>query len=503
MKPKLLLLAMGLQLSCLYLNAQQPNVIIILADDLGYGDVGILNKQSTIPTPNMDKLGSEGMIFTDAHSGSAVCTPTRYGLMTGRYSWRTKMKRGVLNGYSPHLIDPQRTTIADLFQKSGYTTACVGKWHLGMDFPFKHKLEGRPNGEFYVEAADTIQNSPLEYGFDYFYGISASLDFPPYLFIENDKFDGKADKIFAASGFPKYIRKGEGNSAFVPEDCLDILTSKATDFIRRNKDSPFFLYFPITAPHKPVAPHERFKGKSDLGPYGDFVNQVDWTIGQVTNLLDELQLADNTLVILTSDNGSFMRRTNDNPKFSVSHSVDHTMQAYDPDHHTSNYIFRGTKADVWEGGHRVPFLVRWPEKIANGTTCAQNICLTDLFATSADILGLKLNRKVEGEDSFSFLRQLKGKKSRRKDGVINHSATGMFAFRHKGWKLILGNGSGGREPPTGKAFTGPYQLYRLDSNVEESLNVYHQQPKMVRKMLSAFDRIYERTEAAIKHPGKE
>ena len=239
-------------LVCTTLHAQSPNVIIILADDLGYGDVGILNEHSTIPTPNMDQLALQGMTFTDAHSGSAVCTPTRYGLLTGRYAWRSSMKRGVLNGYSPHLINPQRRTIADLFQQAGYTTACVGKWHLGMDFPFKNTLEGRPKGDFHVNAAATIQNGPLEYGFDHFYGISASLDFPPYLFIENDKFDGAADKIFAASGFPKYIRKGEGNASFVHEDCLDIITDKATGFIEQHKDSPFFLYVPITAPHKPV-----------------------------------------------------------------------------------------------------------------------------------------------------------------------------------------------------------------------------------------------------------
>ena len=496
---KLLILAVGLLFSCPHLNAQQPNVIIILADDLGYGDVGILNKQSAIPTPNMDRLGVEGMVFTDAHSGSAVCTPTRYGLLTGRYSWRTRLKRGVLNGYSPHLIDPKRTTIADLFQRSGYATACIGKWHLGMDFPFKHPLEGSPKGTFYVDAAGTIKNSPLEYGFDYFYGISASLDFPPYLFIENDKFDGDADKIFAASAFPKYIRKGEGNAAFVPEDCLDIITGKAKNFIQQNKDTPFFLYVPITAPHKPVAPHGRFRGKTKLGEYGDFVAQVDWSIGQIMDQLEALALEENTLVILTSDNGSFMRRTDDSSRFPESHVVNNTMQAYDPVHHTSNYIFRGTKADVWEGGHRVPFLVRWPEKIASGTTCEQTICLTDLFATSAAILGMKPNRKTEGEDSFSFLRQLKGKKSRRKDGVINHSAAGVFAFRYKDWKLILGNGSGGRQNPRGKAFAGPYQLYRLSSTIDESLNVYDEHPKVVKKMLSTFDKIFERTEAPIKH----
>ena len=215
--------------------------------------------------------------------------------------------------------------------------------------------------------------------------------------------------------------------------------------------------------------------------------------------LEALQLTDNTLIILTSDNGSFMRRTTDGTRFPECHVVDNTMQAYDPARHNSNYIFRGTKADVWEGGHRVPFLVRWPEKIAKGTTSSQTICLTDLFATSADLLGTRVNKKVEGEDSFSLLRLLKGKNSRRKDGVINHSAAGLFAFRHKDWKLVLGNGSGGRQDPRGKAFQGPYQLYQLSSDLSEKDNVYDRYPKVIKKMLSAFDKIYERTEPELKH----
>lgn len=469
----------------------KPNIVYILADDLGYGDLHALNPASSIPTPNMDRLAAEGMTFTDAHSGSAVCTPTRYGVVTGRYCWRTRLKRGVLNGYSKHLIDPERVTVADVFKQAGYATACIGKWHLGMDMPT------RPKGERYAGGEDPIQNGPLANGFDYFYGVSASLDMPPYVFIENDRFTEMTTTNYSATPFPAYSRKGEMAPGFRHEDGLDILTKKAVGYIQEQGRKPFFLYFALTAPHKPVLPHSRFRGKTKLGPYGDFIVQVDWTVGQILDTLDELGLAKNTLVILTSDNASFMFRAD---KGSKNHVVNPSVQAFLPENHTPNYIFRGTKADIWEGGHRVPFLARWPNVVTPGSECMQTICLTDLFATVADLTDRGVDRSVEGEDSFSLLPLLSGKGDYFREPVINHSIGGMFAIRSKDWKLVLGNGSGGRQKPGGKRFQGPYELYNLKLDISEKTNVATASPEVVQGMLSQFDRIFERTEKTVKHP---
>ena len=470
---------------------ETPNVVYILADDLGYGDVHALNIKSSIPTPNMDRLAGEGMTFTDAHSGSAVCTPTRYGILTGRYCWRSRVKRGVLNGYSKHLIEPDRITVADLFKQAGYATACIGKWHLGMDMP------SHPKGQQYLGGEDPIKNGPRSIGFDTFYGVSASLDMPPYVFIEDEHFEEMTTTNFQTRGFPAYSRGGKMAPGFRHEDGLDILTKKATDYIKAQDGKPFFLYFPMTAPHKPVLPHPRFRGKTSLGPYGDFIVQVDWTVGQVLNTLDELGLVDDTLVILTSDNGSFMYRATGGNEDHVSNEK---VQAYHPEKHAPNHVFRGTKTDVWEGGHRVPFLVRWPKVVESGSESAETICLTDLFATVADLTGREIDRAVEGEDSFSFLSLLSRKGSYAREPVINHSISGMFAIRMGEWKLVLGTGSGGRQTPTGKRFQGPYPLYNLASDISEITDVASDEPEKAQAMLAEFDRIYNRTEAPVKHP---
>ena len=218
--------------------SQRPNIVFILADDLGYGDVHAFNPMSKIPTPNFDELAEQGMMFSDAHSGCAVCTPTRYGVLTGRYSWRTRLKRGVLNGYSSHLIDPNRQTIASLLQQQGYHTACVGKWHLGMDFP-------KGTGQQKVDYSGVIEHGPNTNGFDYFYGIAASLDFPPYVYMENNRFVELASERFAGSPFPAYLRAGEQGPSFKHIETLDHLTAKATDYLKRRSktDKPFFVRY--------------------------------------------------------------------------------------------------------------------------------------------------------------------------------------------------------------------------------------------------------------------
>jgi arylsulfatase A-like enzyme len=268
--------------------------------------------------------------------------------------------------------------------------------------------------------------------------------------------------------FPAYLRKGERGSDLVMEDCLDTLLGEAVAFIQREaRRGPFFLEFALTAPHKPVLPHPRFRGKSGLGPYGDFVIQVDWTVGRVLEAIDRAGIRENTLVIYTSDNGSFMFREDVTPD----HVEDPSVQAYRPEHHRANGPLRGTKADIWEGGHRVPFLVRWPARVAPATRCAAPLCLTDFFATAADIVGAELPPDA-APDSYSFLPRLEGRRpAQPRPPVIHHSISGTFAIRDGQWKLVLGNGSGGRERPAGRAFQKPYQLFDLSVDLAEQFDL--------------------------------
>ncbi|TWT47076.1 Arylsulfatase [Thalassoglobus neptunius] len=450
----------------------KPNIVFILADDMGYGDVQVLNPESKIPTPNLNRLAEQGMTFTDAHTPSAVCTPTRYGTLAGRYCWRTKLKRGVLNGYGTPLISPDRTTVADFLKSQGYTTGAVGKWHLGLGFA----KEGKD-----FDFAKPVSDGPHTHGFKESHVIPASLDFPPYVFIENGVITEFPGITQPAQKFPRFLRKGERSDDFVMEEVLDHLLERATSFVSDHADdeSPFFLYFPLTAPHKPVWPHPKYVGKTELGPYGDFVHQVDDIVGQFLKNLDEAGVADETLVIYTSDNGSFMYRYEDGRP---DHLDQESVQGYRPEHHTANGKLRGTKADIWEAGHRVPFFVRWPEVVRAGSTCDTPICLTDFFATVADITDATLEDDT-APDSFSFLECLQEEDlSSPRAPIINHSVNGTFAIRDGEWKLVLSDGSGGREAPKGKPFQKPYQLYNLKSDLGETENVIDKHPEIAERL---------------------
>jgi len=462
--------------------ADRPNIVFILADDMGYGDVQALNPDSKIPTPHLNKLAAQGMSFTDAHSPSAVCTPTRYTTLTGRYCWRSRLKAGVQNGYGTPLIEKERPTIASHLKANGYHTAVIGKWHLGLGF---QKTEGE------WDWTKPLDYSPIDVGFERSYVIPASLDFPPYIYIEGHEITGKPDRTQPAQGFPGYLRKGELGSDFSIIDSLDHLTKHTADHIRKSakSDKPFFLYFPLTAPHKPVSPHPRFQGKSKLGPYGDFVMQVDWTVGEVLKAIDEAGIADNTIVFYTSDNGSFMRRTTDPAE--PNHVADERVQSYFEGDHTANGPFRGTKADIWESGHRVPFFVRWPGVVKPGSKSTATICHADLFATAAAIAKTKLPPANEAApDSFNLLPLLQGKEKQFKRApVINHSGSGMFAIRDGDWKLVLGNGSGGRQQPKGRRFEGPWQLYNLADDIGETDDRFSSESEVALKMEAALFRI--------------
>ena len=452
---------------------KQPNIVFVLADDMGYGDVRAFNPSSKVPTPHLDRVAAGGMRFTDAHSGSAVCTPTRYGVLTGRYSWRTPMKSGVLNGYSRPLIEPGQLTVAEMLQQAGYRTGCVGKWHLGMDLP---RVAG--GGDKDLDPAGRVENGPHDRGFDYNFNVLASLDMPPYVYVENDRFAGVASDNIDASKFPKYWRAGAIDPEFSMVDCLDQLTDKAVDFIAESAqgDAPFFLYFPLTAPHKPVLPHPRYHGKSGVGDYGDFLIQVDDVIGRVDQALADVGAAEDTLFIMTSDNGSFMYRLQNAPErhgggSDRDHVDDASIQAYDTQNHRANLHWRGTKADIWDGGHRVPYIARWPKRVRAGSDCDTPICLTDLMATCADAAGIEVPEGA-AEDSYSILPWLEGKRSPApRPPVVHHSINGTLAMREGDYKLIFGSGSGGRGTPSSKPWSEPYQLYHFGKDPWETKNL--------------------------------
>ncbi len=441
-----------------------PHIIVLVADDLGIGDLGCYNRDSRIPTPNMDRLAKEGMRFTDSHSPSAVCTPTRYSLLTGRYCWRTRLKSGVLWGYDPLLIEPGRLTLASLLRRHGYHTACIGKWHLGFGNDKK------------VDYEKPLTPGPNAVGFDYFYGIPASLDMEPYVFIENERPVEMPTATIAASQYRRlggegFWRAGPIAPGFRHVDVLPTITKKAVECIdqRAESNEPFFLYLPLTAPHSPWVPTDEFRGKSKAGYYGDFVVQVDDVVGQILRALDRNNLTENTLVIVTSDNGSHWLPS-DIDKFQ----------------HASNSYFRGQKADIWEGGHRVPFIARWPGHIPPGSISTEVICHTDMLATLADLVGHKLSQDA-GEDSFSILPVLLGKQLEAplREATVHHSANGFFAIRQGDWVLIDGLGSGGfSKPATTKPIPGgpKGQLYNLANDIRQEQNVYMDNPSILSRM---------------------
>lgn len=448
-------------------GATRPHIVLIMADDLGYGDVEPLNPDLKLSTPAFNRLAQEGITFTDAHTPSSVCTPTRYGLLTGRYSWRTRLKRGVLNGYGAPLIEADRGTIASVLKRSGYRTAIVGKWHLGLGL--------RANVESGLDLSVPLTHHPGTVGFDQSFIIPASLDFPPYVYFRNGIATSRKTVEQQAVGFPGYTRRGPRADDFDMRGCLDRLAEEAIRVVKAipSNDKPQFLYFPLTAPHKPVLPNREFAGTTATGPYTDFVRQVDATIGRVLTALDEAGVMEETVVIVTSDNGSFMKRI---PAGSADHVSDQTVQGYHADHHRANGPWRGTKADIWEAGHRVPFFVRLPGKKLAGTRESSMVGLIDIFATLAELTATPVS-KVEGPDSVSFM-LLFNERDFERSPLIMHSAAGMFAIRKGSWKLIAGNGSGGREQPKGRPFAEPWMLVDLETDPIESQDKSKSNPEM-------------------------
>ncbi len=448
----------------------KPNIVYILADDLGYGDVSAFNENAAWQTPNIDRLASEGMIFTDAHSGSAVCTPTRYGVLTGRYAWRSSLKSGVTWSWDDALIQEGRITVGSLLQTHGYKTACIGKWHLGLGWQQHEEIADS------IDFSKQVLRGPVTRGFDYFFGIPASLDIPPYVYIENDRVTALPDRMTISETKYGWWRLGHTGSDFIHEQVLPKLTEKAVAFIdnhvKNNNNLPFFLYFPLPAPHTPILPLPEFQGKTGTNPYGDFVFQVDWTVRQILEALEKHGLTENTLIIFTSDNGCSPQARYDE------------LAEYG---HNPSYIFRGHKADIFEGGHRIPFMARWPGVIKPGTRSEETICLTDLLATTADIMDDPLPDNA-GEDSYSLLPLFEGESfsTPLREATVHHSVNGSFAIRKGKWKLILCPGSGGWSYPVPveakKMDLPPFQLYDMSIDIGEQNNLAADYPRMVNEL---------------------
>jgi len=466
-----------------------PNIVIILADDMGFGDLACQNPESKIPTPNLDRLATQGMRFTDAHSPSAVCTPTRYSMLTGDYCWRSELQERVLWSWDRPLIDAEKLTLGGMLQEQGYSTACIGKWHLGWDWPTsdgskindliplgKNDKEIRDPFGAKIDFTKPIGGGPTTRGFDYYFGDDVP-NFPPYCFIENDRTVGiptkeKPDSMFGA--------KGPMLEGWQLEDVMPEITRRSVEYIESHGDnSPFFLYFPLTAPHTPIAPTAEFIGKSEAHRYGDFVVEVDWTVGQIMDALERSGQADNTILIFTSDNGS-PGRSGENMQGKTN-----SVREYG---HNPSHTYRGIKADIWEGGHRVPFILRWPGRVNAASTSDETICHVDFMATIAAITNYDLpdSTAVDSYDLSPVLAETTLNKPLR-EAVVHHSIDGTLAIRRGKWKLIEGRGSGGWSGK-GKPGEPPGQLYDMERDPTERINLYELHPEIVAELESMLRR---------------
>ncbi|MET2984442.1 sulfatase family protein [Aureibaculum conchae] len=444
-----------------------PNIIYVLADDLGYGDIGAFNPDGKIKTPSLDQLANDGIKFTDAHTSSAVCTPTRYGILTGRYNWRSPIKNGVLTGVSKALIPNDRTTVASLLQKEGYETGFIGKWHLGWDWALKRgdSVGGtgwNANDYDNIDFSKPIKNGPAALGFTNSYGHSGSLDMAPYVYVENGMPTAIPDTVTVDKGKYTWWREGPTASDFIHVDVTPNFFRKSFSYIknRAKEEKPFFLYLALPSPHTPILPTEKWQGKSGLNPYADFMMEIDDYMGQLQKVVEKAGISENTIIIFTSDNGC---------------SPQADFKILEEKGHNPSYIYRGHKADIYEGGHRVPFIVKWPKKIEPNSVSNKTICTTDLLATVADLTNTKLEDN-EGEDSFSMLPLFTNNGDYLRESTVHHSINGSFAIRKGKWKMIFCSGSGGWSDPKPNSDiikTLPkYQLYDLEKDPSEQQNLY-------------------------------
>ena len=472
----------------------KPNIIFILADDLGYGDVQCNFPGGKIPTPNLDKLAAQGMRFTDAHAPTSVCTPTRYSILTGQYAWRTRLKTGVLWQWDKPLIDEGRLTLPAMLREKGYRTAALGKWHLGMNWPFSSaeakdrlaKNMGNLATPDDIDWTKPITGGPTDRGFDTYFGVNAP-NFSPYAFIENDHIAGPAPTLRFENAVSGRLNQHPGpmQAGFDRKNIAPTLARKAVEMIDKsaNMTNPLFLYLALTGPHSPIIPNDEFKGKSGIGDYGDWVMEMDWTVGEVMKALERGSLAKNTLVIFTSDNG---------PEYW------NYEEAKNAKHYAMGDL-RGVKRDTWEGGHRVPFIATWPGTIKAGSVSEETICHVDTMATCAEITGYALPNEA-AEDSVSFLAVLLGKKlsSPLREATVHHGGNGELAIRKGNWVYIdARTGEVSKEPEWIKKERGyvrhtfPGELYDLSQDLAERKNLCGEHPEIVRELKALLDK-YEK-----------
>ena len=480
-----------------------PNILIILADDLGYGDVQCYNpERGKILTPNIDKLAAEGMRFTDGHSSSGVCSPSRYTLLTGRYHWRTKLQAGIVPLWGEPLIAPDRMTIGTLAKQQGYRTACIGKWHLGWDWPITK--EQRPLLSHKQQRADDagddekapaavgavateqqlaawrevfskpISGGPVTRGFDTYFGTDVP-NWPPYCFIENDRTLGIPTEFLPREAMMKNqaSQQGPALKEWKLTGILPALADRAVQTISEFAKSkePFLIHLPLTAPHTPLAVNAPWKGRSGLNDYADFVMETDAVVGHVLAALEKSGAAENTLVVFTSDNGCA-------PYIGA--------KALEQMGHFPSGPLRGYKSDAWEGGHRVPFIVRWPGTVKAGSVCGQLVYQADLIRTFADVFGATLP-ETAGEDSFSLLPLLKGEDKPIRENAVSASVNGVPALRRGSWKYIPAPGSGGWA--TGGDQSQPVQLYNLAGDISETKNLAATMPEKVAEMKTLLEKL--------------
>lgn len=445
----------------------KPNIIYILADDMGYGDVSCYDpKFNQVATPNIDSLAKQGMSFTNAHATSSLCTPSRYSILTGRYAWRTHLQRGVLMEQGQPLIAQDRPTVAGLLKDQGYHTACIGKWHLGLEW---RQRDGKPVYD------EPFRGGPLDRGFDSYFGIDVP-NFPPYAWIEGDQVQGKIGAYYDRDQELCLNHPGVGVKNWAFDEVLPAITERAVAKIEDSarRETPFFLYFALTTPHEPIAPSKRFKGKSGINGVADLIMETDWAVGEVMRALEEQGITDNTLIIFTTDNGH-CPYTNLDPFEKVGHRVSGPL--------------RGYKADIWEGGHRVPFVARWPERIPAASTCNELMSLADFMATCATITGADIPEGT-GEDSISALSLFMGSEEPVREDAVFHSGNGSFSIIKDNWKLSLCSDSGGFwNPENLPDDLPPVQLHDLSKDIGERTNLQAEYPAMVSKLTERLEQI--------------
>jgi len=472
--------------------AEKPNILILYADDLGYGDLGCYNPDSKIPTPNLDKLAAQGMRFTDAHSSSGICTPSRYAMLTGRHHWRDF--HGIDTGFDPSFFKPGQLTLPDMLRKNGYATACIGKWHLGWDWNSIRKPGTPPKSKQHdhFDWSKPFRGGPLDHGFDHYFGDNV-INFPPYTWIENDRVLQAPDITFTKT--PQNTkegswecREGPGRSDWDFYQVLPTLTKRGVEYIhaRKGKEEPFFLYFPLPSPHAPIVPNDEFDGKSNAGPYGDFVYETDDSIGQLLKALEEIGQAENTIVIFSADNGP-----------------EHYAYARDEKFgHWSSHPLRGLKRDIYEGGHRVPTIIKWPGVIKPGIVSDALVSQIDFMATIASALGHNLPTDA-AEDSHNLLPLLKGEAESIRTTHIHNTNPNGYAIRDGKWLLInaktgyVSRGVEGWEKRHGyEPDNHAAQLFDLEKDLAQKHNLAAKHPERVAELQALLKKIREQGHSA-------